>query len=568
MNPTPASSGAGGEGTEVSAGKVAKKWSVKGADKGPASPVKGAENGLGGPVKEKAVAQKAPSKWAVKGGGGVVVPPTTPGADAEVAKTPAVKGPVSPAALEGPANVGVDAEMVKAPPLKGTLRKFGSGAVVAAPKEVEEPKAPVLKASGFRKAAKMEGEVVKGPVVAPVKVGGEKEVPKSPAVEAPVERGVPVPIKAGLSKSTSRMVIPSTPPSAPPTKESAALKDAKKGFHASSPNILVRPNKPLPVAGASPIPAVVSPVVAVIAPTTENEEEPAPVAPCFKVEPANANVVFEKHVDDDEPPPEVPEFDAAPPALPEFSTDVTVQEDDQAADSLLDALFDEIVPAAQKNVAAKPPVVAKVAEPDLSESFLDSVFNEIAAAPTKEAVVGSKDLSDSFLDSVFENVSKKEAPRVVAPAPEETDEDNDFLGAVLSQISSGAVSSGRSNATEMLLDVVETGGLKTSTLQQSGSFVPSASPSPSSSLNSSSSGNLPAGPALRMNPLGSPMMARPRVKSFAPSVIAPVDLSTIRAKKKSIMETEQDKGASKAKVSCFEFCLFVVFKKMLQRFEV
>ena len=324
---------------------------------------------------------------------------------------------------------------------------------------------------------------------------------------------------------------------------------------------MVRPNKPLPVAGASQ-PGVVEPVAPVsVAASAAVVEEPAPpVPPVVDVEPAPpvphvvveepapmppVFVVVQKTDDEDGPPPDVPDFDTAPPPVPEFQVDVPGD-----SDSMLDAVFSEIAAAPPAKKQFAPVAVASPREePD---SFLDSVFNEIKPAKAKPAAP-TDDITDSFLDSVFDGISaenkSKPTPAHQPASNSAAEEDgDDLLGAVFSQITSGSTSGSQRHESELLMDVVESGGIGKQ-LHQSGSASAAVSLDDSSSSIETASA-VPAGPMLRNNPLMSPALSRPRVKSFAPSVLAPLkESSTIRAKgRSSQVIAGADTSADKAKV--------------------
>ncbi len=438
---------------------VAKKWLVKGADKQPAKVAKGSEAG-GAP------AGAVPAKIA----------------PAPAEKAPGVAGAVSVKKMAG----GFAPQPAAAEPVKGVALKAGT----------------VRKMAGAATAAGEPGEVRKVTASATLRESGDR----SP---------VPLNRSLGLSKTAARL---STPP-APPSSTGA---EAKKIFGSSSPNVLVRPSKPLPSAAA-----------------------PEPVVAAASAE-------------EDEPPPPVPAFEEPPP-VPVFEVEVAPEE----SDSMLDDMFDHIAQS-DKPVAAVVPAKAvrngsALADGGMSDSFLDSVFAQIKT-PVQSAKVAvpvavEGDVTDSFLDSVFNDINvepvKKVPPSLSLHEDVEEeptgapDDDGDLLGAMMGEIE--ATKNPHSRSSQLILDEAQSVADQAEEARRAEKEVKvlrraSVATAPVA----------PASPAMRPGPLNSPGFSRPRVKSFAPSAIAPLDIATIRASghsSKAVSEPQEpDRQGNEAKV--------------------
>jgi hypothetical protein len=332
------------------------------------------------------------------------------------------------------------------------------------------------------------GEVVKTPLLK------STTLRKTPVQAEPAVVAVDGPPRAvtlrtsGLSKTAARL---STPPPAP-----GVATELKK--NASSPS-LGRPNKPLPSVTPSPPPPA---------------EEPSPPTP---------PPVPEAVEDEDGPPPEVPAFEEPPP-VPVFDTEPHPEELEEDG-GMLDAMLQEIGDTRPSHRAPQ-----KVAASDgLSDSFLDSVFDAIKPSPVAGPAAGSAsarsskpgDVTDSFLDSVFNMTAASPAPSVrmvpqqQQPDDEEVDDDGDLLGAVIGEIEGAGKAPVKSSLA--LLEEEER---------------PRHDPSHRASILAA------AGPLSRSGLVGSPLLSRPRVKSFAPSTVSPItvgagDSMTIRPPRSS-----------------------------------
>ncbi len=462
----------------IAGGRVGVAHSAMNPSTPPVSP------GPGGAGVVKGVAKK----WIVKGvdkqpaGAAKTVPPKA--VKAAAAPEPA-EGDGVPRAKSAPPAVapGAPAETVK--------KMLAKSAAAPAPAGDAAKTSPPAKAVTLRKVP-AQAEVVEPPRATTLRAGGLART-------------------SGLSKTAARLSTPPTPP--------GAGAEVKK--NASSPNLLVRPNKPLPSVTPTPSP-------------------PPPAAPAAEEVPPAPPVPAVPEPDEDGPPPEVPAFDQPPP-LPVFDPEPPA-EDPEEESGMLDAMFEEIgetrpaqQPAPHRVVAA---VAATAAAPEgLSDSFLDSVFDAInpAPAPTLTAVVATRsskpgDVTDSFLDSVFNMTAAAAAPAPQQQAdeePEDGDED-DLLGAVIGEIEGAASAPVKSSIA--LLEEEE--AQKSRARQEPGRRA--------------SVTVAPAGPLMRSGVIGSPGMARPRVKSFAPSTIAPVDTATIRARGS---RARADSGGKEKKMS-------------------